>query len=144
MAFTKPGTKIHHEIDYISITKKFFHGTKISLKWLAMIKLARNKFLNCDLKTTVDTFLCLHEQINLMSKSSKMRDHKEWLLANLYYWKKWTAPKARYANIDCTGIINHHLYDQNTKCEKRPFLGCKIVRTFFKNSAINFFQILPR
>ena len=75
MAFTNPGTKIHHEIDYISITKKFFHGTKISLKWLAMIQLSRNKFLNCDLKTTVDTFLCLNEQINLMSKSSKMRDH---------------------------------------------------------------------
>ena len=39
MAFTKPGAKIHHEIDYISITKKFFHGIKISRKWLAMIKL---------------------------------------------------------------------------------------------------------
>lgn len=77
MAFTKPGTKIHNEIVYFSRTKKFFNGIKISLKWLAMIKLSRNKSLNCDLTTTVDTFLCLHEQMNLMSKSSKIRDHKE-------------------------------------------------------------------
>ena len=59
MAFTKPSTKIHHEIDYISITKKVFHGIKISLKWLAMIKLSGNKFLNCDLKTTVDTIFTI-------------------------------------------------------------------------------------
>ena len=59
MAFTKPGTKIHHEIDYISITKKFFHGIKISLKWLATIKLSGNKFFNCDWKTTVDTIFTI-------------------------------------------------------------------------------------
>ena len=42
-----------------------------------MIKLSGNKFFNCGLKTIVDTFLYLHEKINVMSKSSKMRDHKE-------------------------------------------------------------------